>query len=114
MIMLMPSPSLEMSPRLRARMVLMLPESSVIARKNSSRSAKRTELNWDNKLSMDSQTMLTLRALRDKHQLRKDLQPMVVLDLLKQREMVGLTANCQLRCKTPPKLQTANMVEVPP
>ena len=110
----MPSPSLEMSPRLRARMVLMLPESSVIARKNSSRSAKRTELNWDNKLSMDSQTMLTLKALRDKHQLRKDLQPMAVLDLLKQREMVGLTANCQLRCNRPPKLQTANMVEVPP
>lgn len=113
--MLMPSPSLEMSPRLRARMVLMLPESSVIARKNSSRNAKKTELNWDNKLSMDSQTtMLTLRALRDKHQLRKDLQPMPLLDLLKQRVMVGLTANCQLLCKTLPKLQTANMVEVPP
>lgn len=114
MIMLMLSPSLEMSPRLRARMVLMLPESSVTAKKNSSRSAKKTEPNWDNKLSMGDSLTTILRAPRDKHRLRKDLQRMPVLDLLKQREMVGLTANCQLRCKTPPKPQTANMGEVPP
>lgn len=114
MIMLMLSPSLEMSQRLRARMVLMLPESSATARKSSSRSARKTEPSWDNKLSMDSQTTKILRAPRDKHRLKKDLQQMPVLDLLKRREMVGLTANYQLQCKTPLRPQTANMVEVPP
>lgn len=115
MIMLMPSPSLEMSPRLRAKMVLMLPESSVTARKNSSKSERRIGHNWVNKWSTDSRTMLTLPTPKDKHQLRKDPHKMLPLDSLKQLEMVGLTANCQLRCNNKQlKLQTANTVEVPP
>lgn len=113
MIMLMPSPSLEISPRLRVKMVLMLSESSVTARKNSLKSEKRIGHNWVIKWSMASRTIKTLATPRDKHQLRKDLHK-IMLDSLKQLEMVGLTANCQSRCNKLLKLQTANTVEVPP
>jgi len=64
---------------------------------------------------MDLRRILTLKpALRDGHQLRKDLHP--APDSLNQQELVGPTANCQSVGKIKmllPKLQTANMAEVP-